>query len=159
MSPPPGVPHQWATTKLIRTLTDSMDTAGRSDLYVLGGVGITLSTRGRHAPIPDFAVINRPPDTTSFLPEHVVLVGEIWSPGNTFSERRAKHDAYADGGIEYFWSIEQDEHGPIELIAYRMGNGSNGSYHVESSADAHEGVVTVTACPAPIDLNLASLRP
>ncbi|QGK69502.1 Uma2 family endonuclease [Allosaccharopolyspora coralli] len=156
VSPPPGGPHQWASTKLIRTLTESMETSGRSDLYVLGGIGVALSTRGRHALIPDFAVLNRPPDATSFRPEDVLLAGEIWSPGNTFSERRAKHDAYADGGIEFFWSIEQDEHGPVELIAYRLGDDG---YHVESSADAREGVVRITACPAPLDIDLASLRP
>ncbi len=155
VSPPPGGPHQWATLELLVLLRDAV-ARSQTDLYVVGGIGVALSTRGRHALIPDFAVLNRPPNATSFRPEDVVLAGEIWSPGNTFSERRAKHDPYADGGIEYFWSIEQDEHGPVELIAYRLGDGG---YHVESSADAREGVVTITACPTPLDIDLASLRP
>ena len=156
VSPPPGGPHQWATLQLLVRLRDALRDAERADLYPIGGVGVEISTARRTALIPDFAVLCCAPDKSSFVPGDLVLAGEIWSPGNTFSEQRAKHDAYASAGVEYFWSIAQDHRGPVELIAYRL---HDGGYHVESTADVREGAVTITASPVPVDVNVAALRP
>lgn len=155
VTPPPSGQHQWAESELIALLKNALRAVGRTDLYALGGVGVEISTAYRTAVIPDFTILDIPPAGASFAPEHVLLVGEIWSPGNTSSEQRQKFDACARAGVPFFWSVAQDGRGPTELVAYRL---ERGHYAPGLAVKSGEGPVTVTAGPAPVELDVAALR-
>lgn len=156
VTPPPSGQHQWAESELISLLKNSLRRAGRTDLYALGGVGIELSTAHRTALIPDFAVLSTRPVGTSFQAQQVVLAGEIWSPSNTFREQQDKHAAYARAEVPFFWSVVQDRGGPIELAAYRL---EHGHYVCETMVNVNQGLITISASPVPVDVDVATLRP
>lgn len=114
-----------------------------------------ISTANRTAVIPDFVVLDTPPVGPSFDPANVLLFGEIWSPGNTWSEQQRKFDSCAHAGIPYFWSVAQDRRGPVEVTAYRL---EQGHYVAEVTVKLGDGPVTITASPAPVELDVVALR-
>ncbi|RCW43975.1 Uma2 family endonuclease [Halopolyspora algeriensis] len=155
VTPPPSGQHQWTESEILGLLKSALQAAGRTDLYALGGIGVEISTTYRTAVIPDFIILDTPPIGTSFDPSHVLLVGEIWSPGNSSSEQRQKFDSFARAGVPFFWSVAQDGRGPTELVAYRL---ERGYYIPELTAKAGEGSVSITASPVPVELDVAALR-
>jgi Uma2 family endonuclease len=156
VTPPPSGQHQWAAKHLIRALDAAITKADRTDLFAVDGVGIEISTPSRTALVPDIAVLDTRPVGTSFAPRCVRLVGEMWSPGNSFREQHDKHAAYASAGFPFFWSISQDTGGPVELTAYEL---DHGYYTARGTARLGEGPVTITASPVPVELEVSSLRP
>ncbi|WP_243789126.1 Uma2 family endonuclease [Saccharopolyspora gloriosae] len=155
VTPAPSGQHQWAESELIGTLKSSLRQAGRSDLYALGGVGVEINAPQQSALIPDFLVLGTPPVGNSFRPEHVLLAGEIWSPGNTFREKQDKFTHFAAVGVPFFWSITQDRRGPDELTAYRL---EDGHYEVREQILLSAGRKAVTTAPVPVELDIADLR-
>ncbi|MEV0049537.1 Uma2 family endonuclease [Saccharopolyspora shandongensis] len=155
VTPPPTGQHQWAEKRIISLFDQAIASAGRTDLYAIGGIGVEISTSYRSALIPDFVVLDTPPVGTSFQPGNVLLVGEIWSPGNTSSEQQEKFQACERAGIPYFWSVAQDHGGPVELAAYRL---ENDRYVCDATAKAGHGSARITASPVPFELDVASLR-
>lgn len=157
VTPPPSGQHQWAEKRFIKMLDKSLERGGREDdLYVLGGVGVELSTEYRSALVPDFVVLDVRPIGTSFQAKNVVLAGEIWSPGNSHKEQRDKFDSYASAGIPFFWSVAQDRGGPVEMVCYRL---EHGRYVPENTVKRGDGPVSVSAAPVTVDVDIASLRP
>ncbi len=155
VTPPPGGPHQWAEKRLLSCLDAAMVTAARTDLYALSGIGIEISTPSRTAVIPDFTVLDTPPAATSFDPVNALLVGEIWSPGNSTLERMQKLNSCALAGVPFFWSVVQDGRGPTELVAYRL---ERGQYVAEETVKDGQGPATVTAAPVPVEVDVSALR-
>jgi Uma2 family endonuclease len=154
VTPPPSGVHQLAVGRLIRPLEDSISASGRTDLYVVPGVGVKISSRLRTALIPDVVIMDRWPGGASFPAEALLLAVEVWSPGNRRVEREAKMVAYAEAGVPFVWTIDQktELHG-MKLTAYRL---HDDRYAVESAIEKG-GRVTITAAPVPITLDLASL--
>ncbi len=105
--------------------------------------------------IPESAVLDTPPIGPSFDPANVLLFGEIWSPGNTWSEQQRKFDSCAHAGIPHFWSVAQDRRGPVELVAYRL---EDGHYVSETTTKLGDGPLTVTTGPVSVELDIAALR-
>ncbi|TDD38138.1 Uma2 family endonuclease [Saccharopolyspora elongata] len=155
VTPPPTGQHQWAEKRIISHFDQAITSAGRTDLYAVGGIGIEISTSYRSALIADFVVLDTPPVGTSFQPGNVLLLGEIWSPGNTSSEQQEKFQACERAGIPYFWSVAQDHGGPVELAAYRL---ENDRYVCDATAKAGHGSAWITASPVPFELDVTSLR-
>lgn len=155
VTPPPGGPHQWAESEIVSLLKAAVRRASRTDLYALGGVGVEISTANRTAVIPDFAILDTPPAGTSFAASHVLLAGEIWSPGNSWFEQQQKLNSFARAGVTFFWSVSQDESGPTQLVAYTL---EHGQYVPEATVEAGEGAVTVTASPVAVDVDVSALR-
>lgn len=155
VTPPPSGQHQWAEKRIISLFDQAISTAERADLYAVGGIGVEISTSNRSALIPDFVVLDTPPVGTSFQPGNVLLIGEIWSPGNTSSEQQEKFQACERAGIPYFWSVAQDHGGPVELAAYRL---VDGRYACEGTAAIDQGPVRIASSPVPLDVDVASLR-
>ncbi|QIZ36755.1 Uma2 family endonuclease [Saccharopolyspora sp. ASAGF58] len=155
VTPPPSGQHQWAEKRIISMFDQAINSAKRTDLYAVGGIGIEISTSYRSALIPDFVVLDTPPVGTSFQPGNVLLIGEIWSPGNTSSEQQEKLQACERAGIPFFWSVAQDRGGPTELAAYRL---ENGRYVCDATTQAGHGSARIAASPVPFELDVASLR-
>ncbi|MGJ7904971.1 Uma2 family endonuclease [Actinopolyspora sp. H202] len=155
VTPPPSGPHQWAENEFLILLKTALRTAERRDLFAVGGIGVEISTARRTALIPDFVVLDTAPIGNSFGAEHVRLAGEIWSPGNTAREQRDKLDACAEAGIPFFWSVAQDGRGPTELVAYRL---DEGRYTPATTVRLGDGPVRVEESPAPLELDIATLR-
>jgi Uma2 family endonuclease len=124
VNPPPTGHHQHAGVDLLITLRAALRDAGRTDLHVEVGVGVEIDTETRNALIPDVVVMDTRPVGKVFRPENVLLVAEIWSPGNKAQERTEKADAYAVAGIPHFWTVDQDRFGVVRAVtAFRLANG------------------------------------
>lgn len=155
VTPPPSGPHQWAENEIILLFKNALRDANRSGLYAVGGVGVEIGSEQRTALIPDFVVLDTAPVGTSFDPEHVLLAGEIWPPGNSPREQRDELDAYAHAGVPSFWSVAQDNRGPTELVTYRLEHGR----HVPAtSVRAGDGAVRVAEAPEPVEVDISALR-
>lgn len=161
LTPPPTGQHQWAENELVSLLKTAIRQSARTDLYAVSGVGVEISTADRTALVPDIVVLDTRPVGTSFAAENVLLAGEIWSPGNTSNEQRAKFHACENAGVPFFWSVAQDRGGPVELAAYRL---DRGRYVRESTAKAEQApatigeTTTITASPVPVELDVTALR-
>lgn len=83
--------------------------------------------------------------------ESIVLLVEVWSPGNRRSERAEKRRAYAEAGVPYFWEVEFDGHGRVELVAQQL---AGGMYVPDTRIRRGDGPVTVTAAPKPVTVEL-----
>ncbi|MBF6066283.1 Uma2 family endonuclease [Nocardia terpenica] len=153
MTPPPTGSHQHATFRLAVWLDDSLKAAGRSDLHVLPGVGVRLSTAFRTGVIPDVVVVDVDVNHTSFAPDNVVLAVEVWSSGNTRAERDTKVAAYAGARIPYLWIVELPDGQPAKFWGYRFGQTG---YRQEIFAEAGEAIMP--PAPVKVEVPTADLR-
>jgi Uma2 family endonuclease len=154
VSPAPGGRHQRAAHRLGRVLEDALAAAGRSDLHMVPAVGVEISTPWRTGLIPDVVILDVEPDGVSFPGEHLVLAAEVWSPGNTRSERETKTGAYAEAGVAFFWSVEMDRAGRVTaLVASRLEHGR----YIEDVTAKPGAAMTITAAPVPVTLDPAYL--
>lgn len=153
MTPAPGGPHQYASLELAILLREALRAAGRTDLHVLPAVAVRISTPFRTGVIPDIAVVNVEIGHTSFAPEALELVVEVWSPGNTREERDTKIAGYASARVPYLWVVELPDGKPARFSGYRMGEHG---YRQEVYAASGE---TVTAPgPVPVVIDTSTLR-
>lgn len=155
VTPAPTGQHQFAEKRILNAFDAAIAAAERSDLTALSGIGVEVSTPYRTAINPDFTVLGVAPIGTNFAASDVLLVGEIWSPGNTSIEQRGKFDGCERKKIPFFWSIAQDEIGPTELVTYRL---IGRRYELEDHIKLGDGPQTMTAGPVPVELDLAHLR-
>ncbi len=154
VSPPPTGQHQRAAFVLGRVIEDALREGGRTDLHVVLGVGVEISTPWRTGLIPDVVVLNTRPVGARFLPENLVLAVEIWSPSNTRTERDTKAAAYAAADVPYFWTVNQDRVGAMTVTAYELVDGT----YVEQATAAPGGLTTIKAAPVPVELDTARLH-
>ncbi|HEX9337644.1 MAG TPA: Uma2 family endonuclease [Pseudonocardiaceae bacterium] len=153
--PPPSGRHQYSGDELRSALKEALRSGGRTDLYVVTGVGVQISTVWRTALIPDLVVLNTRPIEATFLPEQVEMVVEIWSPGNPPSERMVKKASYATAGVRFFWAIDFDEQGVPTIEPHRL---RHGDYAADKTVIGGS-VSTITAAPVPVALDPADLLP
>lgn len=155
MTPAPSGEHQTAAFNLAVLVRDALRAAEQTDLHVVPAVNVEISTAWRTALIPDVVVLNRKPVGVSFPAGTLVLVVEIWSPGNPRAERETKMIGYAAAGVPFLWAIDLDQpHGPT-LAAYRL---EQGQYVAETTVRAG-ATATITAGPVPVELDPADLQP
>ncbi|MEJ2858549.1 MULTISPECIES: Uma2 family endonuclease [unclassified Saccharothrix] len=150
-TPPPDGGHQFVTGNLAMRIDEAIRTSGRTDLSVVHGVGVRISTATRTALIPDVVILNRKPFDDTFPAEAVWVAAEVWASSDTPAEREAKEASYALAGVPFFWTVDQPK--PLRLIAHRL---ENGLYKAENILET-EGPHTITAAPVPIALDLADL--
>ncbi|WP_084215958.1 Uma2 family endonuclease [Pseudonocardia spinosispora] len=150
LTPAPSGEHQFASSLLIDQIRLATRGAGRADLYVVPAINVEISTAWRTALIPDVVVLNTRPVGVAFAPETVVLVVEVWSPGNDRHERETKRAGYAAAGVPFLWTVTQDRNGAM-LTAHRL---VEGTYEVENIATA-AARATITAAPVPVVVDLA----
>jgi Uma2 family endonuclease len=156
VSPPPGGPHQYAAGAIYRALWDAVRAAGRTDLHPVLAVGVEITTALRTALIPDVAILNTRPAAVSFPPEALELAVEVWSPGNSRSERETKLAAYAAAGVPFLWTMESRQSGhQIDFHTFELAGG----VYKERTNLTKDGVVSGLPCPVPVSLTLADLIP
>lgn len=154
VSPAPSGQHQYAGDEIRAAIRGAIGQAGRTDLYVVTGVGVKISSLWRMALIPDVAVLGTKPIGTSFSPEDLLLAVEVWSPGNKRNERETKMIAYASAGVPYVWCVDEAADG-VALRAYRLVNNK----YVEETTARTGNPATITAAPVPVTLDPADLLP
>jgi Uma2 family endonuclease len=88
-------------------------------------------------------------DRHFLMPEDLLLVIEIVSPGTRRRDRIDKPFVYAAAGIPYFWRIEQN---PVRVYAYKLNNG----VYKEQADSADELVLDE---PFPIRLPISAITP
>lgn len=153
MTPPPTGSYQYATGELFVALRGAVRAAGRSDLQVLPGVGVRISTAFRTAVIPDVAVVAAEAHHKCFESHELVLAVEVWSSGNTREERDTKIAGYAAARVPFLWIVELPDGKPAKFCGYRLGESG---YRQEIHAAAGE---TVSApSPVPVEVATAELR-
>jgi Uma2 family endonuclease len=155
VSPVPMGQHQAAVFQSSMLINDSIRHAGRDDLHVVPGVAVEISTPLRTGLIPDVVVLDTRPVGASFHAKNVLMAVEVWSGGNTRSERESKVAAYAVAGVTHFWALSQRQFGGFSVTAYRL---ENGQYVEELTAQPGE-TVTIKAAPAPVTFDPAVLSP
>lgn len=153
MTPPPTGSHQYATGELFVALRSAVRAAGRSDLQVLPGVGVKISTAFRTAVIPDVAVVAADAHRTAFESHELVLAVEVWSPGNSRDERNTKIAGYAAARVPYLWIVELPDDKPAKFCGYRLAeSGYRQEVHVT------EGETVLPPSPVPVEVATALLR-
>ena len=155
MNPPPSGQHQYVGDELRGLLKTALRDGGRRDLHAVTGVGVEISAGMRTALIPDVVVLNTRPVGARFRPDNVVLVVEIWSPGNSRTERETKAGAYASAGVPYFWVVNEDRAGGMTVTALQLTDGR----YVEDASAGPGTTVTITAAPVPVTFDPAELLP
>ncbi len=156
VSPYPSGHHQHAGVDMCIALRSAIREAGRTDLHAETAIGVEISTGLRTALIPDVVVLDIKPIGGSFRPENVVLVAEIWSPGNTTKERADKAEAYAIAGIPHFWTTEQNRFGAVtKFTAYRLERGR----YIEVVKAAPGTVTLFDVAGVPVKFDPADLAP
>lgn len=153
--PPPSGRHQSVNAELWAVLKAALRAAGRKDLYAVPGVGTQISTAWRTALVPDIAVLNVRPIATSFLPEQLELVVEIWSPGNTSAERETKIAGYAGADVMFLWTVEFDRANRPTITTHRLWRGE----YVQAEVAKPGETTTLTAAPVPVTLDPMDLLP
>lgn len=106
LSPSASKRHNW----IAMLIAMSLDQAGRPDWKA----GTDFDVR-----LQDVPLLNRRPDVVVYRaatidmsptrPEHVLLLGEIVSPGSETTDRVVKPREYAAAGILHYWRVELDE--------------------------------------------------
>jgi Uma2 family endonuclease len=135
-------------------IDDAIRAAMRTDLYVVHGVAVKISSTPRTAPIPDVVVLDQPPDGLVFPVEAVRLAVEVWLPEDTPTDRETRMQCYAAAGVAFLWTIDRTSDLPwLKLTAHRP---HDELYEVENIVQS-TGPTTITAAPVPITMDLASL--
>jgi Uma2 family endonuclease len=82
---------------------------------------MTIRLDKRNRPEPDFLLTTTPfaPDITFYIPDQVLLVGEVVSPESAHRDRTVKLRKYAEAGIANYWRVE-DENGSPVVHAYEL---------------------------------------
>lgn len=153
MTPAPMSGHQRVSYRLARAIDDALEADGRTDLEMLQAVGVRISTPFRTALIPDVVVAKAGANVAAFDPSDVLLAVEVWSPGNSRTERETKTAAYAQAEIPHLWLVETPLDKPATFRAYQLkGN----SYVLAVDAKAGESVLAPG--PVPVKIDTSRLR-
>jgi Uma2 family endonuclease len=156
VSPPPDGPQQYAAGVIYQALWDAVHAAGRTDLHPVLAVGVEITTALRTALIPDVAILNTRPAAVSFPPEALELAVEVWSPGNSRSERETKIAAYAAADVPLLWTVESRQSGPqVDFRTFELV----GRVYRERANLTRDGIVSELPGPVPVTLTLADLIP
>jgi Uma2 family endonuclease len=148
VAPRPVSMHQRALIRIASQLDDQLP----DDLTALGEVEVLVDAAFPPTiRVPDVVVTsdaNAESNLARIDAADVLLAVEILSPGSRRTDRVAKADEYAEGGILHYWIVDLDA--PISLTALRL---VDGAYVGDTVTD---GALDLTSV-GPIRLDLPSL--
>lgn len=148
VSPPPSVPHQLTAARLRSVLA----AAAPHDIEVIEAVGVVVPAG---LLVPDVVVARASAvygAARELKAADVFAVAEIVSPSSRTTDRRWKHEAYAEAGIETYLRVERDAADGPEIVVHRL---EAGSYRV--LAVARRGVPADVAVPFVVRLVAADV--
>lgn len=147
VSPNPGGPHQ----RMVRNLANALADAAPRDVEVFEGINVRLGEAGRIM-IPDIAVLSPAGlDATIYDAGRAILVVEVTSPSNAWSDRLVKPKAYAGAGIPHYLRVDLDR-GLDQLDAVQYSLAPGGEYVETARADAAGLLVLNQPFTATLDL-------
>ena len=155
VSPAPSLQHQFAADELRELLKYTFRRAGRRDLFVVKEAVAEISTPMRMGVIPDVLVIDVPPVGPAAKAKNVLLVVEVWSPGNRRSDRESKRASYAGAGVPFLWAVQENKLGGMSVTSHRLVDGR----YVEELTAQPGQTVTIKAAPEPVTFDPAVLSP
>lgn len=112
---------------LVRRLANALEDSAPKEFVVLTEQDVMLNDNT--APAPDIVAVRAESfdlDRVAQPASDVVLVVEVWSPGNRLEERALKPQRYAAAGIPFFWSVER-RNGRLIVHTYDL-DGMSGEY-------------------------------
>ncbi|BCY14911.1 Uma2 family endonuclease [Actinoplanes sp. L3-i22] len=137
--------------RIVTALVNALNEQAPAGIEVEREMTIRLDKLNR--PEPDFVVTTVPyrPDLTFYVPEQVLLVGEVVSPESAHRDRIVKLSKYAEAGIAHYWRVEKEDELPV-VHAYELDEPTR-SY---TSAGIHRGELR-SRVPFAIELDLDAL--
>lgn len=142
VSPPPELPHQYLTGRLVALLLHQLPDTHRA----APAPGLYFDRRNYR--IPDVVAFDRQRLGRGQLgPDDVLLAVEVVSPGSVRADRVGKPAQYASGGIGHMWRVELD---PLELVTLAL----RGDAYVETGRYRDEVELTE---PVPLRFRLPDL--
>lgn len=130
VSPPPELPHQYLTGRLVALLLAQLPEPYRA----APAPGLYFDPRNYR--IPDVVAFRRERLAGGRLgPDDVLLAVEVVSPGSVRMDRVAKPAQYAAGGIPHLWRVELE---PLELVTHELHDElyiETGRYGVDVDVD------------------------
>ncbi len=137
--------------RLARILANALDAAAGPDWNADTDFDVRLQ---------DVPLTNRRPDVVVYradtidisptLPEHVLLVVEIVSPGSETTDRIVKFEQYARAGIPFYWRVELTLAGIPVVYVYLLDSASR-RYR---DSEVFTGLVKATV-PFPVEIDLS----
>ncbi len=137
--------------RLARILANALDAAAGPDWNADTDFDVRLQ---------DVPLTNRLPDVVGYradtidvsptLPEHVLLVVEIVSPGSETTDRIVKFEQYARAGIPFYWRVELTLAGIPVVYVYLLDSASR-RYR---DSEVFTGLVKATV-PFPVEIDLS----
>lgn len=120
MSPSPGVPHQYALSRLLILLSEACP----PEHMVLPAPLDWLMWEHPRLQIrePDLVVIGRPQARAPRLTEAPLLAVEVLSPTSFERDVVAKRREYAQAGLRHYWIVDPQT---PQVAVYRMGDEGN----------------------------------
>ena len=143
--PSPTGGHQKINWRLVAWLERNLPEGFEPQL----AVGLLVSYKNTLE--PDAMILYSPVDLEHhfYVPDQVVAVVEIVSPGTKRRDRMEKPALYANAGIPHYWRIEQD---PVHVFAYDL---VDGSYELVADSDTE----LVLSAPFEIKLPIRDITP
>lgn len=139
--------------RMARVLANALDAAGGA----VWNADTDFDVRLRDVPLtnrrPDVVVYRADTiDVAPTLPEHVLLVVEIVSPGSETTDRLVKPNQYAGVGIEFYWRVEQSSTSIPLAHTYTLDPAA-GAY---LDSGMFTGLIQAAA-PFPVEIDLRQL--
>lgn len=139
--------------RLARVLANALDVAAGPEWNADTDFDVRLQ---------DVPLTNRRPDVVVYRadtidinptrPEHVLLAGEIVSPGSETTDRVVKLNQYAGAGIPFYWRVELTPTRIPVVYTYLLDSASR-RYR---DGEVYTGLVRATV-PFPVEVDLSSL--
>ncbi|GAB2659147.1 Uma2 family endonuclease [Saccharopolyspora gloriosae] len=149
VTPAPSYVHQGLNDELRLVLRQALRAEGRSDLFAVSGIGVSLFEGMGF--IPDISVLQAQRDgTVKVEAAEVLLAVEIVSPRTRKDDRMIKPDAYAQAGVPFYWRVEPIPGDPPTILCFELTNG----VYVKSCVVESGVPATVKAAPVPVDLDV-----
>ncbi len=137
--------------RLARILANALDAAAGPDWNADTDFDVRLQDVPLTNRLPDVVVYRADTiDVSPTLPEHVLLVVEIVSPGSETTDRIVKFEQYARAGIPFYWRVELTLAGIPVVYVYLLDSAS-GRYR---DSEVFTGLVKATV-PFPVEIDLS----
>jgi Uma2 family endonuclease len=139
--------------RVAKMIANALEAAGAPSWNADLDIDLRLQDVPLHNRRPDVIVYSPDAiDVVPMRPEHVLLVGEVVSPGSETTDRSFKALEYARAGIRYYWRVEDAATGLPIVHTYVLDQASQ----AYQATEVFPGVIKAVA-PFPVELDLRAI--